>query len=79
MAQQSGSSQTGGKMSPVDISKLLQGVDFPADKHKLEQWAEQHISRAKEGESALNAIRKLPDRQYQNMADVEKSFGQVRS
>ncbi len=58
--------------SPIDISKLLQGIDFPADKRKIEEYAEKHKDIA--SRDALDVIHRLPDRQYQSMADVEKNF-----
>ncbi len=73
---QSPSGGSGSKGSPVDLTKILSGIDFPADKKKIEQYAEQNQSKVQSARDILDAIHRLPDRQYQSMADVEKNFRQ---
>jgi hypothetical protein len=66
-------------VSAAAIAKALSGVDFPKRKEELRRYAQRHAPETgiKEPESVLNVIGRLPDKEYQNMADVEKSVGQV--
>jgi hypothetical protein len=54
-------------------------VEFLKRKEELRHYAQRHAPEAgiKEPEAILSVIDRLPDREYQNMADVEKSVGQV--
>ena len=62
------------KVSAVDISHSLSGIDFPADKNNIVSYAQEH----KANPDVINALQQIPERKYQNMADVERSFGEVR-
>jgi hypothetical protein len=66
-------------VSAAAIAKALSGVDFPKRKEELRQYAQRHAPEAaiEEPEAVLNVIDRLPDREYKDMADVEKSVGQV--
>lgn len=63
---------TGGR-SPVAIAKALKGVDFPVGKDGLEQQARDNDA----DQDTLDVLRSVADRQYQNMADVQKAVGEV--
>jgi Protein of unknown function (DUF2795) len=65
--------------SAVSLAKVLSGIDFPKRKEGLKDYAQRHAPDAgiKDTESVLNVIDRLPDREYTNMADIEKSLGQV--
>ena len=63
---------TGGR-SPVAIAKALKGTNFPAGRQDLEQQARQNGA---DGET-MKVLSQLPDRQYKNMAEVEKGVGEV--
>ncbi|EMY32695.1 hypothetical protein D477_018721 [Arthrobacter crystallopoietes BAB-32] len=56
--------------SPIDIQKALGGVDYPASAADLVKKAED--SGADSG--VLDALRSLPDRQYENPAEVNKAI-----
>ena len=61
----------GGGHSPVNVTKHLKGIDFPAGKQQL-------INQAKQGgadREVLQEIQGMDDRQYTSMADVMKSYG----
>ena len=78
-------SKKGGKaavrssVSAAAISKVLSGIDFPKTKGSLKQYAKKNISKVEVQGPAdiLNMINQLPDRKYNNMADVEKSIGDI--
>jgi hypothetical protein len=61
-------------VSAVDISHNLKGIDFPADKTHLVDWARQHHA----NQDVINALQKMPEKEYETMADVERSFGQTK-
>lgn len=54
-----------------DVAQALNGIDFPADKNKICEYARKHGVNQEISE-ALNA---LPEEQYTSMADVFKGIG----
>ncbi len=72
-------SKKGGKaavrssVSAASIAKALSGIDFPKTKDGLRQYAKKKKGPA----DILNVINQIPDRKYNNMADVEKSIGDI--
>jgi hypothetical protein len=66
-------------VSAVAVAKALGGIDFPKRKDDLKEYAKSHVSETgiKDAEAILDVIGRLPDKEYANMADVEKSIGQV--
>ncbi|WP_013334687.1 DUF2795 domain-containing protein [Gloeothece verrucosa] len=61
-------------ISAVDLSKHLKGVDLPASKQDLIDYANsQNVS-----QELKDILSQMPEREYQNMADVEKAFGEVK-
>jgi Protein of unknown function (DUF2795) len=64
-------------VSAAAIAKLLAGIDFPKSKSSLKSYAKRNkanYSDPNENE-ILNILNRLPDKEYRNMADVEKSVG----
>jgi hypothetical protein len=61
------------------ISRLLAGIHFPKSKHSLKDYAKKNISSINSYHSnqILNTLNRLPEREYRNMADVEKSVGDI--
>lgn len=58
--------------TPHDAAQTLAGIDFPADKNKIVEYA-----RSKNAKSELiDALNGMPDDQYTSMADVFKGLGQ---
>lgn len=78
-------SKKGGKVaatssiSAATIAKVLSGIDFPKRKNSIKEYARKKVSNieVEDPNTILDIIDKLPDREYNNMADVEKSVGSV--
>ena len=66
-------------VSAAAIAKVLSGIDFPKRKSSLKEYAKKKVSNieVEDPNTILDIIDKLPDREYNNMADVEKSVGSV--
>ena len=64
--------------SAAAIAKILSGADFPKKKNDLVKYAQTNKSKVEAAEEeVIQVIKDLPDKTYNNMADVEKSVGQV--
>lgn len=61
-------------VSAVDISRNLSGIDFPADKQELVR----HAREKNANQEVIDILQKMPERQYNNMADVEHAFGEIK-
>lgn len=61
-------------MTAANVAKNLSGVNFPADRNDLAKQAESNNA----DKAVVDAIRDMPDRKYQDMADVEKGLGEAR-
>ena len=61
------------------VAKVLSGIDFPKRKNSIKEYAKKKVSNieVEDPNTILDIIDKLPDREYNNMADVEKSVGSV--
>lgn len=66
-------------LSAATIAKALSGIDFPKRKEQLIDYARDQAPKIgiKNTEDLLNVMERLPDKEYTNMAEVEKSVGQV--
>lgn len=66
-------------VSAAAIAKVLYEIDFPKTKNKLKEYAEKNISKIEIGNPTeiLNVIDRLPNRQYNDMADLEKSISSI--
>ena len=66
-------------VSATTVAKVLSGVDFPKNKGELRDYAQKHMTvvEVADPQRIISVIDSLPDREYQNMADIEKSVGQV--
>lgn len=58
--------------SPKHVTRSLRGIDFPASKEDLIEKARSENA----GEEVLRHLERMPDQEYQNMADVMRGFGQ---
>jgi Protein of unknown function (DUF2795) len=78
-------SRKGGKVSAqvfsaAAIAKVLSGIDFPKSKEGIKRYAQQNLTsftareqqEAEPSEAILNLLDKIPEKQYINMADVER-------
>ncbi|MFC5746785.1 DUF2795 domain-containing protein [Actinomadura rugatobispora] len=67
-------------MSPQDVeersalARILTGVRYPARPNELVE----HVSGADTPETAISALESLPDRPYENLADVADELGYGR-
>ena len=64
--------------SAAAVAKILSGADFPKDKQGLIRHAEKNKKKVKAAKEVIQVMRELPDRNYSNMADVEKALAEVR-
>lgn len=53
-----------------ELAKNLEGIDFPANRTKLVEWARGHGA----SEETINQLNDMPDEEYTSMADVFKGF-----
>jgi hypothetical protein len=58
-------------ISPIDVQKALKGMDYPASKDEIVQRAEQNGAERE----VVDALRKIPDRQYEGPSGVSKEVG----
>ncbi len=61
-------------VSAIDISKSLSGIDFPANKRTLVE----HARGKQANQEVIDILENLPEQEYNNMADVEHAFGEVK-
>lgn len=54
-----------------DLAHNLEGIDFPANKQKLVEYARNKGA----GDEIIRQIEAMPDEEYTSMADVFKGFG----
>ena len=54
----------------IEVQKFLGGVDYPASKQELLRTAEESGA----GDEALNALRGLPERDYQDPTEVSEAI-----
>ncbi|QTP55067.1 DUF2795 domain-containing protein [Billgrantia sulfidoxydans] len=62
-----------GGRSPANITHHLQGVDFPARRDDLIAQAQANGAE----DEVLEVVRRLPEQEYESMADVTKGVGEV--
>lgn len=57
--------------TPHDAAQTLAGIDFPADRGKIVEYARNHNA----SNEVIEALSGMPDDQYTSMADVFKGLG----
>jgi Protein of unknown function (DUF2795) len=60
--------------NPIQLQKHLKGVDYPAGKSDLIQTARDQGA----DDSVINALEKIPDREYDGPNAVSKAVTEVR-
>ncbi len=60
--------------SPIEVTKALKGMDFPASKNDVVHHAESHGA----GREVVDKLKELPDEKYGTIKDVMKAFGKER-
>jgi hypothetical protein len=66
-------------VSAATIARVLSGAHFPKSKVELRDYAQKSMTEVEvaDPQGVIGVIERLPDREYQNMADLERSVGQV--
>ena len=74
-----GRSAAATSVSAATVAKVRSGVAFPKNKNELKNYAQRHMTEVevRDPQGIMNVLDKLPEREFQNMADIEKSVGQV--
>ena len=78
-SKRGGRAAAASSVSAAAIAKVLSGIEFPKNKDSLKDYAKRNISKVETGDptAILDLINRLPDKQYNDMADVEKSLGSI--
>ncbi len=63
-----------GGLGPANIMEHLKGIEFPARKNDLIERARE--SKGPDTDAVVNALAKLPDRQFNSPADVMHEIGE---
>jgi len=65
--------------SAAALAKLLGGIDFPANKDELIEYALKNKPKVKGAEQIIEIIKQLPSRRnFNTMADVAKALDEIR-
>jgi len=56
--------------SPIEVQKALKDMDYPASKDQLVKHAKKHDA----SKEVMQVLQELPDKEYENAADVSKEF-----
>ncbi|MFD8549320.1 DUF2795 domain-containing protein [Streptomyces sp. NPDC059649] len=59
------------KVNPIEMQKCLGGVDYPASKDDIVSEASRHGA----GKDIMDALKKLPAKEYPSPAEVSKEIG----
>lgn len=62
-----------GMVNPIELQKLLGGINYPIDKSTL-------LDRARDagaGSEVLDALRRLPDQRYNSPTDISNQIGKL--
>jgi len=60
--------------SSATITHTLKGIDFPATKDKILAFARDHNA----SPEVLDVLGRLPEREYGNMAELMKGYGEEK-
>ena len=72
--ERSGGSSERNRPNPIDLQRHLKGVDYPATRDEL-------VSKAREAganEDILRALEAIPERDYEDPAQVSEAIGKDR-
>ena len=72
MAQEEGEgiSHRGAGSPPIETQKALKGMDYPAGKQAILEKARENSA----PQEIMQILEDIPDREYENAADVSKEF-----
>lgn len=60
-------------VNPIQVEKCLKGMDYPADKQKLVDYAKQHGA----DENICDTLNRLPNRTFDGPNGVSKAIGEM--
>jgi hypothetical protein len=63
----------GRQVSPTDISKFLEGIDYPQSKSDIVAYAYAHGC----GDEVIHALEGLHERVYETLAEVQADLGKT--
>ena len=58
----------------AEVGQVLKDLQFPADKNQIIQFAQ----KATQDEGVLSQLRRIDERQYENVSEVTKAAGLVQ-
>ncbi|MFC8918872.1 DUF2795 domain-containing protein [Streptomyces sp. WAC05374] len=58
-------------VNPIEMQKALGGVNYPASKEEIVDQASKH----KAGQEVMQALKSLPEKQYESPAAINKEVG----
>lgn len=59
--------------NPIEIQKYLKGMNYPASQQDVVQHAQDNGA----DDDTIAVLEKLPDQQYETVADVSKEIGNI--
>ena len=62
------------RTSMADVEHALKGIDFPKNKNEIVQYAQKQNA----SQEIVSDLQQLPDRTYNNAADVAQEFSGKR-
>ncbi len=62
------------RTSMADVEHALKGIDFPKNKNEIVSYAQNHGA----NQEIVSDLQQLPDKTYNNAADVAKEFSGKR-
>ena len=64
--------------SAAAVARMLAGARFPCGVDELRRHASANRDRVDDPDAVIRTIERLPQREYENMADVERGVGEAR-
>jgi len=62
------------KVNPIQLQKHLKGMDYPASKQDIVDYAKQQGA----DDNAIAVLEHLPEEEYETPTDVSKAVGEVQ-
>ncbi len=66
-------SRQSGKVSAAQLSRYLEGIDFPADKQTIIDTAKSNGA----PDNIMQWMNRLPDREYNRANEIEEEFSKI--
>jgi hypothetical protein len=61
------------KVNPIQVQKVVSGVNYPASKHNLNQWARQKGA----SQDMTSTLEQMPGDRYNSPNDVSQAIGKA--